>query len=55
MNLAEAARMRELIARVDSQQKQIAELLRRVDDLSNAERARTERENDTTLRLRKSG
>lgn len=55
MNLAEAAAFRELRARVDSQDKQIADLLRRVDDLSAAERARTERESDTTLRLRKSG
>lgn len=56
MNLAEANAFRVLKALVESQGKQIAELTRRVDDLSNAERARTEAEaGRETLRLKKSG
>lgn len=52
MNFAEAAANRALVARVDTLEHQVAELLRRVDDLNNAERARTERESQT-LRLKK--
>lgn len=51
MNIAEASRMRELTARVDSLERQVADLTRRLDDLSKAERAKE----DSTLRLKKSG
>lgn len=51
MNIAEASRMRELLARVDSLERQVADLTRRLDDLSKAERAKE----DSTLRLKKSG
>lgn len=51
MNIAEASRMRELLARVDSLERQVADLTRRLDDLSKAERAK----DDSTLRLKKSG
>jgi hypothetical protein len=44
MNMAEGARLRQLEALVESLKSQVADLVRRVDDLSNAERARTERE-----------
>jgi uncharacterized protein YceH (UPF0502 family) len=50
MNIAEASRMRELLARVDSLERQVADLTRRLDDVSKAERAK-----DETLRLKKSG
>ena len=52
MNMAEGARLRQVETLVQSLEAQVKELTRRVDDLSNAERARTERE---TLRLKKSG
>lgn len=52
MNLAEAAKMRELVKRVDSLERQVADLARRLDDFSKAERAK---EQDSTLRLKKSG
>lgn len=48
MNIAEASRMRELLARVDSLERQIADLTRRLDDLSKAERAKE----DKTLKLK---
>lgn len=51
MNIAEASRMRELLARVDSLERQVADLTRRMDDISKAERAK----DDSTLRLKKSG
>lgn len=51
MNIAEASRMRELLARVDSLERQVADLTRRLDDMSKAERAK----DDSTLRLKKSG
>lgn len=51
MNIAEASRMRELLARVDSLERQVADLTRRLDDISKAERAKE----DSTLRLKKSG
>jgi uncharacterized protein YceH (UPF0502 family) len=51
MNIAEASRMRELLARVDSLERQVADLTRRLDDVSKAERAK----DDSTLRLKKSG
>lgn len=44
--------MRELISRVDHLERQVADLTRRMDDMSKAERAK---EADTTLRLKKSG
>ena len=52
MNIAEAAAMRELVARVNSLENTVKDQQRRLDDLSNAERSRTERENQT-LRLKK--
>jgi uncharacterized protein YceH (UPF0502 family) len=51
MSLAEAAAFRELKARVDTLERQVADLTRRLDDFSKAERAKE----DTTLRLKKSG
>lgn len=51
MNIAEASRMRELTSRVDHLERQVADLTRRLDDLSKAERAKE----DSTLRLKKSG
>lgn len=48
MNLAEATQFRELAARVQSLEAQVKDLTRRLDDLSNAERKRTE-----TLTLKK--
>jgi hypothetical protein len=55
MNIAEAHRLKVLETEVASFKRQVADLTRRLDDLSAAERARTDRENDTTLRLKKSG
>jgi hypothetical protein len=56
MNLAEAAAFRALAARVDALERLTKEQQRRLDDLSAAERARTEAEtNQSTLRLKKSG
>lgn len=51
MNIAEAARMRELVSRVDHLERQVADLTRRLDDFSKAERTKE----DSTLRLKKSG
>lgn len=47
MNLAEAAANRELLARVASLEMQLQSLTKRVDDLSAAERRRTEKEGKT--------
>lgn len=52
MNIAEASKMRELVARVDSLERLVKDQQRRLDELSNAERARTERET-RTLGLKK--
>lgn len=49
MNLAEAAAFRVLKGRVDDLERQVAELTRRLDDMSKAERTK----DDSTLRLRK--
>ena len=50
MNIAEAAAFRELRAEVEALKRQVADLTRRLDDFSKAERAK-----DDTLRLKKSG
>lgn len=52
MNMAEGARLRAAEAQILAHENRIKDLERRLDELSNAERARTERE---TLRLKKSG
>lgn len=49
MNIAEASRMRELTARVDSLERSNADLVRRVDEMSAQLRSMT----DKTLRLKK--
>lgn len=51
MNIAEGQRLRVLEAEVDSLKRQVADLTRRLDDFSKAERAKE----DNTLRLKKSG
>lgn len=50
MNIAEAHRVKALEAEVDSLKRQVADLTRRFDDFSKAERVK-----DDTLRLKKSG
>jgi hypothetical protein len=52
MNLAEASAMRALIARVESLERAVNDANRRIDELSAAERKRTERETNT-LSLKK--
>jgi hypothetical protein len=44
MNMAEGARLRALESQVEALTNQIKDVVRRLDDLSNAERARSERE-----------
>lgn len=51
MNIAEATAFRELKGRVDDLERKVADLTRRLDDVSKAERAK----DDSTLRLKKSG
>jgi uncharacterized protein YceH (UPF0502 family) len=51
MNIAEGQRLRTLEATVDALKRQVADLTRRLDDFSAAERAKE----DSTLRLKKSG
>jgi hypothetical protein len=51
MNIAEAHRLKALEAAVDTLKRQVADLTRRLDDFSTAERAKE----DGTLRLKKSG
>ena len=53
MNMAEAGRERELRARVETLERQVADLTRRFDDLSKAQRESIE--TDKTLRLQKRG
>lgn len=50
MNIAEAHRIKALAAEVETLKRQVADLTRRLDDFSKAERAK-----DETLRLKKSG
>lgn len=51
MNIAEAHRLKALESEVTSLKRQVADLTRRLDDFSKAERAKE----DNTLRLKKSG
>ena len=50
MNMAEGARLRALEAHVEALLNRTKDLERRVDDLSNAERARSDREQRTEAR-----
>jgi hypothetical protein len=51
MNLAEAAANRELVSRVDSLERELADVKRRLDDLSAAEQLK----HAENQRLKKSG
>lgn len=50
MNMSEAAANRALIARVESLERQVADLTRRLDDYSKADRAR--QQDRETLKLK---
>ncbi len=53
MNMAEAAAMRELVARVTSLEAQIKDLHRRMDDQSKANRVIADTVEKTTLSLKR--
>lgn len=55
MNIAEAARDRELRAKVETLERQVADLTRRFDDLSALQRNSIVAETEKTLRLQKRG
>lgn len=49
MNMSEAAKQRELVTRIESLEKQVYDLTRRLDDFSKADRAR-QQERETKLK-----